>query len=153
MVAEHSELRSGMQFRIMVDPIRYELRVATGTSVKFYSLTLFTSFKASPVLSLSRITHAQMLQQLFALSVKPITCNFFLDLLIHQICRLLSASGICLVGVLLMIRVLHFQNTNFWWHIQAMWNSLPKADIQNLFGSMPRRLVALIAARDGYTKY
>ncbi|GFU85869.1 transposable element Tcb1 transposase [Trichonephila clavipes] len=31
--------------------------------------------------------------------------------------------------------------------IQAIWNSLPQADIQNLFDSMPRRIAALIAAR------
>ncbi|GFX70097.1 transposable element Tcb1 transposase [Trichonephila clavipes] len=37
--------------------------------------------------------------------------------------------------------------------IQAIWNSLPQADIQNLFDSMPRRIAALIAARAGYTKY
>ncbi|PRD21767.1 UNVERIFIED_CONTAM: Transposable element Tcb1 transposase [Trichonephila clavipes] len=37
--------------------------------------------------------------------------------------------------------------------IQAIWNSLPQADIQNLFDSMPRRIAALIAARGGYTKY
>ncbi|GFX11870.1 transposable element Tcb2 transposase [Trichonephila clavipes] len=37
--------------------------------------------------------------------------------------------------------------------IQAIWNSLPQADIQNLFDSMPRRTVALIAMRGGYTKY
>ncbi|GFY35446.1 transposable element Tcb1 transposase [Trichonephila clavipes] len=37
--------------------------------------------------------------------------------------------------------------------IQAIWNSLPPADIQNLFDSMPRHIAALIAARDGYTKY
>ncbi|GFV97408.1 transposable element Tcb1 transposase [Trichonephila clavipes] len=33
--------------------------------------------------------------------------------------------------------------------IQAIWNYLPRADIQNLFDSMPRR----IAAHGGYTKY
>ncbi|GFU71740.1 transposable element Tc1 transposase [Trichonephila clavipes] len=33
--------------------------------------------------------------------------------------------------------------------IQAIWNSLPHADIQNLFDSMPRRIAAL----GGYTKY
>ncbi|GFU56545.1 transposable element Tcb2 transposase [Trichonephila clavipes] len=38
-------------------------------------------------------------------------------------------------------------------HIQAMWNSLPQADIQNLFASMPRRIAALNAARGAYTKY
>ncbi|GFW71576.1 hypothetical protein TNCV_2310111 [Trichonephila clavipes] len=38
-------------------------------------------------------------------------------------------------------------------HIQTIWNSLPQADIQNLFDSMPRRIAALIAERGGYTKY
>ncbi|GFX19719.1 transposable element Tcb1 transposase [Trichonephila clavipes] len=38
-------------------------------------------------------------------------------------------------------------------HIQAIWNFLPQADIQNLFDSMPRRIATLIAARDGYTTY
>ncbi|GFX42038.1 transposable element Tcb2 transposase [Trichonephila clavipes] len=37
--------------------------------------------------------------------------------------------------------------------IQAIRNSLPQAYIQNLFGSMPRRIATLIAARGGYTKY
>ncbi|PRD37051.1 UNVERIFIED_CONTAM: Transposable element Tcb1 transposase [Trichonephila clavipes] len=37
--------------------------------------------------------------------------------------------------------------------IQAIWNSLPQADIQNLFDSMPRRIAAFIAVRGGYTKY
>ncbi|GFV83968.1 hypothetical protein TNCV_1479701 [Trichonephila clavipes] len=37
--------------------------------------------------------------------------------------------------------------------IQAIWNSIPQADIQNLFDSMPRRMAALIAARGVYTKY
>ncbi|GFY14432.1 transposable element Tcb1 transposase [Trichonephila clavipes] len=37
--------------------------------------------------------------------------------------------------------------------VQATWNSLPQADIQKLFDSMPRRISALIAARGGYTKY
>ncbi|GFX46244.1 transposable element Tcb1 transposase [Trichonephila clavipes] len=37
--------------------------------------------------------------------------------------------------------------------IQATWNSLPQADIQNRFDSMPRRISAVIAARGGYTKY
>ncbi|GFY19310.1 transposable element Tcb1 transposase [Trichonephila clavipes] len=37
--------------------------------------------------------------------------------------------------------------------IQAIWNSLPQTDIQNLFDSMPLRIATLIAARGGYTKY
>ncbi|GFW45375.1 transposable element Tc1 transposase [Trichonephila clavipes] len=36
--------------------------------------------------------------------------------------------------------------------IQAMWNSRPQADIQNLFDSMPFCIAVLIAARGGYTK-
>ncbi|GFV23086.1 transposable element Tcb2 transposase [Trichonephila clavipes] len=41
----------------------------------------------------------------------------------------------------------------FWLRIQTIWNTLPQADIQNLFNSMPRRVAALIAARGGHTKY
>ncbi|GFX20553.1 transposable element Tcb1 transposase [Trichonephila clavipes] len=37
--------------------------------------------------------------------------------------------------------------------LQAIWNSFPQEDIQNLFASMPRRIAALIAERGGYTKY
>ncbi|GFT78375.1 transposable element Tcb1 transposase [Trichonephila clavipes] len=37
--------------------------------------------------------------------------------------------------------------------IEAIWNSLPQADIQNLFDSMPRRIAALIAVRGSYSKY
>ncbi|GFX83586.1 transposable element Tcb1 transposase [Trichonephila clavipes] len=37
--------------------------------------------------------------------------------------------------------------------IQAIWNSLPQADIQNLFDSMPRSKADLIAACGGYAKY
>ncbi|GFV52439.1 transposable element Tcb1 transposase [Trichonephila clavipes] len=37
--------------------------------------------------------------------------------------------------------------------IQAIWNSLPQADIQNLFVSLPRRIAALIATRVGCTKH
>ncbi|GFW11321.1 transposable element Tcb2 transposase [Trichonephila clavipes] len=40
-----------------------------------------------------------------------------------------------------------------WLHIQTIWNTLPQADIQNLFNSMPRRVAALIAAPGGHTKY
>ncbi|GFX79543.1 transposable element Tc1 transposase [Trichonephila clavipes] len=38
-------------------------------------------------------------------------------------------------------------------HKQAIWNSLPQTDIQNLFDSIPYRVAALIAVRGGYTKY
>ncbi|GFU01082.1 transposable element Tcb1 transposase [Trichonephila clavipes] len=39
-----------------------------------------------------------------------------------------------------------------WLSIQTIWNTVPQADIQNLFNSMPRRVAALIAARGGHTK-
>ncbi|GFW90881.1 transposable element Tcb2 transposase [Trichonephila clavipes] len=35
--------------------------------------------------------------------------------------------------------------------MQTIWNSLPQANIQSLFDSLPRCIVALIAARGGYT--
>ncbi|GFX15964.1 uncharacterized protein TNCV_522711 [Trichonephila clavipes] len=37
--------------------------------------------------------------------------------------------------------------------IQAIWKILPQVDIQNLFDSMPRRIVVLIEERGGYTKH
>ncbi|GFW79326.1 transposable element Tc1 transposase [Trichonephila clavipes] len=40
-----------------------------------------------------------------------------------------------------------------WLRIQTIWNTLPQADIQNLFNSMPRRVAALITARGAHTKY
>ena len=40
-----------------------------------------------------------------------------------------------------------------WLWIQAIWNSFPQADIQNLFDSIPCRMAALIAAHGGCTKY
>ena len=88
----------------MDDPTRYELRIATGTSEVLQSDVI--SLKASLVLSFSRIMHAYMMQKLFEISVEPRISNFFLNLLIHQICRLLNMSEICLVGVSLVICVL-----------------------------------------------
>ena len=40
-----------------------------------------------------------------------------------------------------------------WLRTQAIWNSLPLADIQNLFEFMLRDVAALIAAIGCYTKY
>ena len=36
--------------------------------------------------------------------------------------------------------------------IEAIWNFLPQADIQNLFDSIPRRIAAITGARGGNTK-
>ncbi|GFV55274.1 hypothetical protein TNCV_5010211 [Trichonephila clavipes] len=38
-------------------------------------------------------------------------------------------------------------------HMQAIWNSLLQADIQNLFASVPFCIATLIATRGGYFKY
>ena len=103
---------SGVQFRIIGDPVCYELKViskATGASVKSYSLKSFASFKASLDLSFSRITHAHMLQRLFETSVQPNTCIFFFGLLIRRICCLLSTHRIWSVGVC----ILQLQKTIF----------------------------------------
>ena len=40
-----------------------------------------------------------------------------------------------------------------WLRMQAIWNFLPQADIQNLFDSMPSHIATLITALGGYTKY
>ncbi|GFU52542.1 transposable element Tcb1 transposase [Trichonephila clavipes] len=41
----------------------------------------------------------------------------------------------------------------FWLRMQAIWNSLLQAGIQNRFDSMPSRILAVIVARGGSTKY
>ena len=40
-----------------------------------------------------------------------------------------------------------------WLPIQAIWDSFPQTDIQNLFDSMPRRIAALTAALGGYGEF
>ena len=116
LVAKHPELWSGVRFRIVDDPISYELRassIAIDVSLKCCNPESFLSFKASLELSFSRIMHAHMLQRLFETSVRSNACNFFLDLLIRRICRLLSRRGIWLVGILLVIHVLLLQKAKF----------------------------------------
>ena len=39
-----------------------------------------------------------------------------------------------------------------WLYIQAIWNNLPQADIQNVFESMPHPTETLNATPDGYIK-
>ena len=58
IVAKNQEIWSGVWFRIMDDPMSYELRdisTATGTTLKCYSPKSFTSFKVSQEQSFSRI--------------------------------------------------------------------------------------------------
>ncbi|GFX46238.1 uncharacterized protein TNCV_1371801 [Trichonephila clavipes] len=114
--SQYPELWFGVQFRIMDDSICYELRVisvATVTFLKCNSPKSFPSFKASLELSFSRIMHASMLQKLIETSVQPNTCKFFLGLLIHRVCRLLSTCGILLVGVSLVKRILQLRKADF----------------------------------------
>ena len=66
IVAEHSQLRFGVRFQIMDDPIYYELSViliTTGTFAKCYSPKMSPSFKASLALPFCRIMHANLLQK------------------------------------------------------------------------------------------
>ncbi|GFY19487.1 uncharacterized protein TNCV_4646611 [Trichonephila clavipes] len=91
--SNNSNLWFGVRFRIRDVPICYELRVisiAKDTSLKCYGPKSFPFFKASLELSFSSIIYAHMLQSLIETSVQPNKVNFFLDLLIHQICHLMS---------------------------------------------------------------
>ena len=91
-----------------------------------------------------------MLQRLFETSVQPNTCNFFLGLLDKSpIEHVRDSVGWRLAPVPRPAA----PKDEFWLHIQAIWNSLPQADIRNLFDSIPRSIAALIATRGGYTKY
>ena len=78
------------------------ISIETGTFMKCYSPKSFSSFKESLELSFSRIMHApHMLHRIFKTYVQ--LSNFFLSLLICQICPLLSMCWIWLVSILLMI--------------------------------------------------
>ena len=112
----------------------------------------FPFFKASLELSFSWIMHADMLQRLFGISVQPNACNFFLGLLITQVCRLLSTSGIWLVCVLLMIHMSSFKRRTLGAHKSNM-DFLSHRDNQKLFDSMPDPIEAFTAVRGIYTKY
>ena len=127
--AEHPRLWSEVWFRIMDDPIWYELRIiliAIGTSVKCYTSKFFPSFKASPELSFNSTMHAHILRRLFQTSVLPDTCNFFLGLLIRQICDM---SHIEDVLDLVSRRLAHdphpaASKDELWLRMQAIWNSI-----------------------------
>ena len=100
IVAEQPELFSGVQFRIIEDPICYEVRmilISTDTSVKCYSRKSFPSFKASLEILFSGIMHASILKRLFETSVQPNTCILFHGQLIRRIYRLLSTCWIYFV--------------------------------------------------------
>ena len=65
-VVNYQEIWSGMQFRIMGDPICYELRLIskpTGTFVKFYRPKSFSSSMVTLELSFIRIMHVLQLEK------------------------------------------------------------------------------------------
>ncbi|GFU85934.1 transposable element Tcb1 transposase [Trichonephila clavipes] len=157
IVTKHQELWFGERFRITEDPICYELR--DNLNSNRYAREVLTaqsrspSFKASSQeLSFSRIMHAHMLQRLFETSVQPNTCNSFsLGLLIR---RDMSPTELVwnLVGRHLArdLRSITSSKDELLLHIQAIWTSLPQADIHSrLFDSISRRIVTLITARGG----
>ena len=120
----------------------------------FLLVSSINNFKNFFVLKIKSKLHLRFsCKRHFETSVQPNACNFFVSLLIRRICCLLSRCWIWLVDVSLVIQILQCSKDEFWLRIQAIWNSLPLADIQNIFHSMPCRIVALITARGGYTKY
>jgi transposase len=40
-----------------------------------------------------------------------------------------------------------------WDRVQKLWEEIPKEECQKLIESMPRRLAAVVRAKEGYTKY
>ncbi|GFV46303.1 transposable element Tcb2 transposase [Trichonephila clavipes] len=114
-----------------------------GSFVKFYSPKSFPSFKASLELSFSRIMHTHILQRLFRLLFRTTHATSSLpaySLDMSPIEHVWDLVDRCLTR--------HPRPPASSLRIQAIWNSLPQAAIQNLFDSMPRRIAALIAARD-----
>ncbi|GFU71349.1 hypothetical protein TNCV_4280421 [Trichonephila clavipes] len=139
----------------MDGPICYELSVisiATGSSVMCYRPKSFPSIKASPELSFSN-------------NARPHVSKTVRDFCSAQHMQLLSwpaylpdMSPIEHVWDLVGWRLARdprpaASKDELLLRIQAKWNSLPQADIQNMFDSMPRRIAALIVARGGYTTY
>ncbi|GFY13561.1 transposable element Tcb1 transposase [Trichonephila clavipes] len=119
VIKRHSGLTTRVmvrvRFRIMDNPNCYELRIisiATGKFVKCYNPKPFPSLNEFLELSFGRIIHAHMSQRLLETSFQPNTCNFFLDLHIRRIRRLLSTCGIWLVGISLVVSLLQLQKTN-----------------------------------------
>ena len=85
-------------------------------------------------------------------SVQPNPCIFFLSPLIRRMSRTEEVWD--LVGRLLTRDPNPSASKNeLWLLIQAIWNSLPQADIQNLFDFPPSHVATLIAASADNTKY
>ncbi|GFU68039.1 transposable element Tc1 transposase [Trichonephila clavipes] len=109
------------------------------------------SFKASLELSFNRIMHSQMLKTVrdfcSAQHMQLPWPAYSLDM--SPIEHLWDLVG----GPLAPVPRSATSKDELLLRIQAIWNFLPQADIQNLFDSMPQRIAALTATRGGYTKY
>ncbi|GFY02561.1 transposable element Tcb1 transposase [Trichonephila clavipes] len=137
-------------------PICYELRVisiAAGMLVKCYSLKCFPSFKGIPgaifqqdnaqphvaktVQDFCSAQHMQLLPwSAYSPNMSPV--EHVWDLVCRRLARDLHPAA---------------SKDELLLRIQAIWDSLPQADILSLFDSMLHRIAAFIAACSGYTKY
>ncbi|GFX72346.1 uncharacterized protein TNCV_1253001 [Trichonephila clavipes] len=77
-----------------------------------------------------------MLLRLFETSVQPNTYNFFLGLLILRICRIIEHLWDLVGRRLVRDPRPEASKDELLMRIQAIWNSLPLADIQNLCNSL-----------------
>ncbi|GFW88369.1 transposable element Tcb2 transposase [Trichonephila clavipes] len=117
----------------MDDPICYELRIisiATGSSMKCYSPKSFPSSKASLELSFSRIMHAHILIVLDFCSAQHMQ-------LLPRPAYSQDMSPIERVWDFVGRRLTRdprpaFSKDKLLLYVQAIWNSLPQADIQNM---------------------
>ncbi|GFW39815.1 hypothetical protein TNCV_2419811 [Trichonephila clavipes] len=126
IVALYPELWFGVRFRIMDDPICFGLRQDNAHPHGAKTVRNFCSAQ-----------HMQLFPwPAYLLDVSPIEHVWYL------VGRPLARDPRPAVS-----------KDEFFLRIQVILNSLPQADIQNLFDFLPLRIAALNAARDGYTKY
>ncbi|GFT34044.1 transposable element Tcb2 transposase [Trichonephila clavipes] len=125
IVALHPELWFGERFHIMDDLIFYELRDNAHPHV------------AKTIRDFCSAQHMQLLPwPTYLPDMSPI--EHVWDLVGWRLARDTRAAA---------------SKDELLLRIEAIWNSLSQANIQNLFDSMSRRKASLIAACGGYTKY
>ncbi|GFV39203.1 transposable element Tcb2 transposase [Trichonephila clavipes] len=122
IIERHSGLTPGVMlwgFRIMTEPICYELRQ---DSARPHSSKAVRDFRSAQ--------HIQLFPwPCYSLDISPI--EHVWDLVVQYLAR--DPSPVASKDELLL-------------RILVIWNYFPKADIQNLFDSVPRRIAGLIAA-------
>ncbi|GFX47171.1 hypothetical protein TNCV_2747471 [Trichonephila clavipes] len=126
VVAFHSKSLFGMGFRTLDEPICYELKQDNALPHVEKTVRDFCSAQ-----------HMQLITwPAYSPDVSPI--EHVWDLVAWRLTRNLRPAA---------------SNDELFLRIQAIWNSLPQTDIQNLFESLPLRIAVLITARGGNTKY